>query len=233
VDEILSNVVSDQESSKIVVVEAGSWRSTLLVNLGEASAATMLSITLVYFLLVSGNKLLLNALRQIEDRRARRSVIRIFRRLRRDTSLSLALTAVSNLAVGALLAIVLWAIGIPNALLWGILAAVLRFIPYLGVVLTMALLIMVSAASFDTAWQIMLAPLSYWAITVGSSLLIEPHMFGQQLSINPVVIFISLFLWGWIWGAVGALLAVPLLTIARAVCCEIDLLRPIALAIEA
>jgi predicted PurR-regulated permease PerM len=233
VDEILSNAVSDKGDAQSVDVERDSWRTKLLASLGEVAAATVLSIALIYFLLVSGDKLVLNIIRQVQNRRLRKPVIRVFRRLKHDVSLSLAIMAVNNLAVGAVLAIVLWLIGLPNAMLWGMLAAVLRFIPYLGMVLMMALLITVSAATFDQAWQILLGPLSYWLLTAGSGLLIEPHLFGQQLSINPVVIFLSLFLWGWIWGAVGALLAVPLLTIVRAICYEVDSLRPLARAIAA
>ena len=231
VDEMLSNAVSSKKNTTTVAIERHSWRTELLAGLGEVAAATVLGISLVYFLLVSGDKLVLNIIRQVQDRRLRKPIIRVFRRLKRDVSLSLAIMAVNNLAVGVILAIVLWLIGLPNAMLWGMLAALLRFIPYLGMVLMMTLLVIVSAATFDQAWQILLAPLSYWLLTAGTGLLIEPHLFGQQLSINPVVIFLSLFLWGWIWGAAGALLAVPLLTIVRAICYEVDSLRPLARAI--
>ena len=96
-DEILSNVVSEQGNTETLVVERSSWRGKLLTSLGEAIAATMLCITLIYFLLASGNILLLNMIRQIQDRRLRKPIVRIFRRLRRDVSLSLGLMAVSLL----------------------------------------------------------------------------------------------------------------------------------------
>jgi len=108
-----------------------------------------------------------------------------------------------------------------------LIAGLARFIPYLGVILTILLLAVVSAISLDAVWLMAFAPLGYLGLTTLVGFFIEPWVHGFRMAINPVVIFVSIFFWGWLWGPVGVLLAVPLMTVIQVVLKQIPKLRPV------
>ncbi|MEP3562619.1 MAG: AI-2E family transporter, partial [Marinobacter sp.] len=115
----------------------------------------------------------------------------------------------------------------PDPAMWGLVAGLARFIPYLGNMLTIALLTLVSAVTLDTLWMMALAPLSFILLTTIVGFFLEPWIHGFRMAINPVIIFISIFFWGWLWGPVGVLLAVPLMTVIQVVLKQIPKLRPV------
>ena len=104
----------------------------------------------------------------------------------------------------------LWAIGVPSSLLWGILAAILRFIPYLGAILS-AVFPMVIAASVDPGWTMLALTAGLFAITeplVGH--VVEPLAYGRSTGLSPVAIIVAATFWTWLWGPIGLVLATPL-----------------------
>ena len=117
---------------------------------------------------------------------------------------------VNNVAYGLTVGIGLWLIGLPGAVFWGMAAMLVRFIPYLGPWIGAMLPILMSLGVFDD-W---LHPLLVVGMFVGLELLfnnvIEPHLFGAGAGISPIAVIVALFFWGWVWGGVGLLVAVPL-----------------------
>jgi predicted PurR-regulated permease PerM len=103
-------------------------------------------------------------------------------------------------------------------LLWGVAAALLNFIPFLGAVVGMSMVALVAVVSFDTLSQAALPPLLYLAATALEGGIITPLIIGRRLAINTVAILLALALWAWLWGVVGALIAVPLLVAIKAFC---------------
>jgi predicted PurR-regulated permease PerM len=120
------------------------------------------------------------------------------------------LTAATALAMALL--------GMPNPVLWGALAAVNNFIPYLGSLVTVGVLTVVAAVSFDTLGQIVAPPLIFFALTTFEGQFLTPMLLGKRLTLNPVVIFLALLIWGWLWGIPGVLMAVPLLAAFKILC---------------
>jgi predicted PurR-regulated permease PerM len=110
-----------------------------------------------------------------------------------------------GIAVGVLLAVV----GLPNPVLWGSLAGLLNFVPYLGPVIATGLVAAVALVTFDTTGPVLVAVGGCVAVNTLEGNLITPRLLGRSLPLNPVAIFLSLLYWGWVWGPVGALLAVP------------------------
>ena len=104
----------------------------------------------------------------------------------------------------------------------------LNFVPYLGPAFSLIVISTVSLLSFDTLSAAALPPLAYLAIEAVEGNLVQPMLFGRSLSLNPVAIFVSLLFWGWVWGAAGILLSVPILIAAKIACGQIDSLKPIA-----
>lgn len=117
-------------------------------------------------------------------------------------------------------------IGMPTFYLWGVMAAILNFIPYLGSVIGMIIVAVVALVTFDSALYALLAPLLYLACSTLEGQFITPAVLGRSLSLNPIVIFVSVAFWAWIWGPLGALMAVPILIIVKVIADQIEMLKP-------
>ena len=227
VEESMDELSKDEKTTtNTVVLKTDSWRNQLLTKARNGAAGLALALALTYFLLVGGDRIILNFVRQL-PKRQRRNVLQIARDSQQQIAQYLAVLSLSNLLVGITTGLICWAVGLPDPAVWGLVAGLARFIPYLGVILTIILLAVVSATSLDTLWIMAIAPLGYLALTSTVGFFIEPWIHGFRMAINPVVIFVSIFFWGWLWGPVGVLLAVPLMTIIQVVLKQIPKLRPI------
>src|SRR5437016_2126488 len=119
-------------------------------------------------------------------------------------------------------------IGLPNALLWGVMAGLLHFIPFLGAIVGISVVTLVALVTMDQLTSILLVPSAYLGLNLLEEYLFFPFLIGRRLLLNPVVIFIWLIFWGWLWGIPGALMAVPLLAIFKIVCDHIEPLAAVA-----
>jgi predicted PurR-regulated permease PerM len=115
----------------------------------------------------------------------------------------------------------LWAIGIPNPVLWGVLAGMLNFIPYIGSLIGVALVGTIALGTLPLSHAV-LAPLIYFVLTTIEGQLITPVLVGRRLSLNPVTLFLGIAFWGWLWGVVGMLFAVPLMVAVKIFCSHIE-----------
>jgi predicted PurR-regulated permease PerM len=227
VEESVGDLSQNPDStSSTVVLQTDSWRDQVLNKAQNFVAGLALALALTYFLLVGGDRIILNLVRQL-PREQRRNVLRIARDSQQQIAQFLAVLSLSNVLVGTTTGLVSWAVGLPDPAVWGLVAGLARFIPYLGVILTTTLLTIVSAISLDTFWMMTVAPLSYLLMTSTIGFFIEPWIHGFRMAINPVIIFVSIFFWGWLWGPVGVLMAVPLMTVIQVVLKQIPKLRPI------
>lgn len=217
---------SNQAKPTTVVLKTESWRSQLMSKARDGVAGLLLALALTYFLLVGGDRIIKNFVRQI-PRVQQKTALRITRDSQQQIAQYLGVLALSNTAVGVATGLMCWAIGLPDPAVWGLIAGLARFIPYLGVILTISLLAVVSAISLDVVWMMGFAPLGYLVLTTLVGFFIEPWVHGFRMAINPVVIFVSIFFWGWLWGPVGVLLAVPLMTVIQVVLKQIPKLRPV------
>lgn len=226
VEESVGDLSDSQESTSTVVLQTDSWRNQLLAKARNGAAGLALTLALTYFLLVGGDRIIQNFVRQL-PRGQRRNVLHIARDSQHQIAQFLGVLSLSNLLIGIITGLICWGVGLPDPAVWGLVAGLARFIPYLGVILTITLLAVVSATSLDTLWMMAIAPAGYLALTSTVGFFIEPWIHGFRMAINPVIIFVSIFFWGWLWGPVGVLLAVPLMTVIQVVLKQIPRLRPI------
>jgi len=217
----------DLEQPVAVVVESESWRQQVMVNARNTAVALALALALSYFLLVSGNRLIANFVAQLSSRSRRRATLHMIRDCQREMARYLGVITLSNGLVGVATALLTLAVGLPSPAVWGVLAMLLRFVPYLGVVVTVVLLLLVSAANLESPALIMVAPVGYLALNTVVGFFLEPWVHGYRISMNPIFIFVAIFFWGWLWGPVGVLLAVPLMTVIQVVLRNVEQLRPI------
>src|SRR6185436_9035231 len=121
-----------------------------------------------------------------------------------------ALQAVVNVAHGTALGLGLWAFGVPNALLWGFAGALLRFVPYLGPVVSGLLPIALSIAVFPTWSRPLWVAGFIIALEALSNNVVEPLVYGKRTGLSPLAIIVTAVFWAWLWGGLGLLLSVPL-----------------------
>jgi len=201
---------------------------TGLKFLVSAAATTIL----LYFLLASEHWVLSRCIELLPHRpRLRAGVLGGLRAAQRDISRYVASVSAINLGVGLVVAGTMWYVDLPNPGLWGAMATLMNFIPYLGPLIMCGLLLAASLASSlgDAGLAALMAPvLSYLCLHAIESNFITPMVVGKRLSLNPLSVLLSVMFWGWLWGVAGAVLAVPLLICLRSISQRNRQMRPVA-----
>jgi len=187
------------------------WLPNVLGPLVEFLASTLLVVMLVIFMLIRREDLRNRLLRVVGEGRLTLTT-RALDEAGQRISRFLVMQLIINLGFGAMLGMGLFLVGVPYAFLWGFLAAVLRFIPYVGTWVAMVLPLAVSIALLEGWTQ----PLLVFALFLGLELLtanvIEPLLFSHSTGVSPVALLIAVVFWTWLWGPIGLVLATPLTT---------------------
>jgi predicted PurR-regulated permease PerM len=197
------------------------WTGTLLVGIGE-------TLVLVYLLLASGDLFLQKLVHVMPTFSDKKRAVEINREIQQNISNYLFSVSLINIGLGVVVSGGLYFMGVPNAAMWGMLVAVLNFVPYFGPVAGMILLVTVGLLTFDTLWMGLLPAAWYLVLHLLEANLITPVLLGRRFTLNPVVIFVSLIFWTWLWGVPGALLSVPILVSIKVVCDRIPTLSSIS-----
>lgn len=134
-----------------------------------------------------------------------------------DVSAYLGTITAINVVLGIVTGAALWAIGMPYPAMWGGIVALFNYIPYFGPVLSAFLLAIGGLMTFPDIWMALLPAAISYGLHLIEANAITPLVVGHRLTISPLMILISLSFWGWVWGTLGALLAVPLLIILQTV----------------
>jgi predicted PurR-regulated permease PerM len=125
--------------------------------------------------------------------------------------------------------LLLWALGMPNPALWGVVAGVTKFVPYLGGLVCTVVLALASLLAFDEPWRVLMVPGVFLVVDTVHGNFVLPALMGRRFTLNAPVVFVGLVFWWFMWGVVGALVAVPLMAALKIVCERVDGLRRIAI----
>jgi predicted PurR-regulated permease PerM len=199
--------IKDQRGTTSVL----NWTGTILAGLGEI-------LVLIYLLLASGDLFMHKLVHLMPTLSDKKRAVEISHEVQVNISNYLFSVTLINLCLGVVAAIGFYFFGVPKAAMWGMLVAVLNYVPYFGPVMGASLLAVVGLLSFDTLWQWLMPACWYLALHMLESNLVTPILLGRRFTLNPVAIFISLIFWLWLWGIPGALLSVPILVSIKAVC---------------
>jgi predicted PurR-regulated permease PerM len=190
-------------------------------------AGALETLVLLYFLLAVGDLFLQKLIRVLPQFKDKKVAVAIARETEASISTYLFTVALVNLTLGTVVTLIMLAIGMPNPMLWGTLAALAEFIPYLGSTALLATLTLAGLVTFPSVGHALLVPGSYLAVNVVQANFISPVVLGRRLTLNPVAILVGLIFWWWIWGVAGAFIAVPLLATFKIFCDHIESLAPI------
>jgi predicted PurR-regulated permease PerM len=209
---------------RVVIAQPG-LLSQAASNILSASTTPAITFVLSLFLLASGTlfyqKIVQSFARLSEKKRA----LRIVYDIEREISHYLLTITMINIGLGVVIGFALWAVGMPTPFVWGSTAALLNFLPYIGAAMNILLVTVIAIVSFDSLSYALLAPLVLIICYVAEGQFVTPLIVGRRLEINAVSIFVAVAFWSWLWGLVGALIAVPLLVVIKVFCDHFDSLR--------
>jgi predicted PurR-regulated permease PerM len=191
-------------------------------------ASIIATLILVFVFLQHADSVLRKLVEFAPDWHAKRGVVVATRDAQRELSAYVLTISIINAVLGIATAIALWLVGLQDALLWGGVAALLNFAPYIGPILTVSALAIAGMSSTHTLLFGLLPPGIFLLLHFIESFLVTPMLAGRRLALDPIMIFLSLLLLGWMWGITGLLIAVPLLTCFKIVASRIPAWAPVA-----
>jgi predicted PurR-regulated permease PerM len=210
-----------------VVKDRDSLFSGILNNTPRVLESIAAVVLLLFFFLSSGDNFLRRLVEIAPGMTEKRIVVSIARDIEREMSLYLLTITLINFGLGLATALALMLLQVPNALLWGAMVFVLNFAPYVGASISALVLAVIGFTTFDNVGHAAAVPGTFLLLAFIEGQLVTPTILGHRLAVNPVVVFVWLVLWGWLWGIVGVLLAGPMLACFRIICQHTQALRPV------
>jgi predicted PurR-regulated permease PerM len=193
----------EQQSATVV--------TTIISILTPAVSQFILFIGALVFYLVYQERLRSTAVYFLREREARLSTLRTLSDIDESMTTYFGTFTIVNFCLGLVTVALTWLVGLPNPLLWGVLAGVLNYVPYIGPALVTGALGMVGLLTFPTLHEAAVAPLIFLVLVTVEGQLLTPTIMGRRLELNPFAVFLAIAFCTWLWGPMGAFLAVPLL----------------------
>ncbi len=225
--EKIAKVSGGQDTAPKVQVTTESLGARVLSKMTELVSSAVVMFILLYFLLASGDLFLRKLIKVTPNLADKKRAVEIARQIETEVSAYLATITLINVVLGLAVWGALALAGVPNPLLWGVLATFANYIPYLGPILMVSVLTMVGLLTFPDVPHALLPPGAFLGLHVLETFLITPMILGRRLTLNPVMIFLGLTFWGWLWGIAGAILAVPIMVALKIFCDHVEALAPV------
>ncbi len=226
--ENLTTTESERNKPPAVEVKEHSLTDRLMVQTPELLVSALTMLILLYFLLAYDEVFLTKLIKLMPTLSDRKRAVSIAHEIEAQVSRYLFTVTIINCCLGVAVGATVGLLGLPNPLMWGVMVAVLNFIPYLGALTGIICMTLGAVLSFDSMGYALLFPLSYFVIATLEGNFITPFVMGRSLTLNPVLVLLSLTFWGWMWGITGIILAVPILAAFKIFCSHIEPMEPLA-----
>ena len=225
ISEQVSEITEIEDNAERVVVEGPSLAEQALSQVQELFVSVAATVVLLFFLLSHKRGKAERIIAGLSDRDQRSQWLDAVKQVQSNISLYLRTITMINAGLGVTTAAIMAFLGLPDPVLWGLLAAIANFVPYIGPLAVLVLILGASLFTFDTWLGVVLPPAAFFLLTSIEGQILTPLILGRKLVIDPVVVFLAILFWGWLWGIPGALLAVPIVTMCKIVCDSIDSLK--------
>jgi predicted PurR-regulated permease PerM len=212
---------SEAEDAPVPVeIKQPAWVGNMSYLTGTGNVLTFLTISgvLLYFLLAHGDELLRRVMKSLPDFTSRRRLLEVIQNVQEGLGSYLAQVSLINFALGVAVGFAMWILGMPSPVLWGVMAFLFNFIPIVGAIAGAAIIFIVALVTFEPTYYAFVVTLTYLTLTTLEGQFITPSILGRSMSINPIVVFLAISVWGWMWGMMGVFLSVPLLIATRMAC---------------
>lgn len=218
----VGNISAADPSVQQVEVQQPTLIDSAMGVVSNTGATLAVALVLASFLLASGDMFYIKLVQSFQTMSGKKRALTMVYDIERRVSRYLLTIAIINAGLGLCVGTALYFIGMPYAYIWGIAAFLLNFLPYLGALGGVALVAALSIITFDSFSYALLAPAAYMTLTTIEGNFVTPTLVGRRMELNTVAVFLTVVLWGWLWGIAGALVAVPFLVVFKVVADNIE-----------
>jgi predicted PurR-regulated permease PerM len=214
----VENMTNSGDAPRTVAIEQPGLLSMAAGTLASFMSLSAAGLVLAMFLLASGNlfyEKLVAALPTFSDKRR---AVKTVRDVERQISRYFLTITLINAGLGVCVFMALYAIGFDNPAMWGALAFCLNFLPFVGALIGAAGVAAYGVIASDTLLSGLLPAAVYLCLTTLEGQFLTPSILGRRLELNTVSVFLTVIIWGWLWGIPGALMAVPFLVMVKVIC---------------
>ena len=226
VEDITKNA-SGQPPTPKVEVKQPAFINTLFTYTKSFATGMIETVVLLFFMLAAGDLFMHKLVKVLPTLHDKKKAVEIASEVQHSLSTFLFTITMINAVFGLAVGLSAFLLGLPNPVLWGVLAGALNFIPYFGPIIGSVILLIVGFLTFDSPVRAILPSIVYITLHAVESNLITPMILGRRLTLNPLVIFLSIMFWTWLWGIPGALLSIPMLMMLKIFCDHFKPLAPI------
>jgi predicted PurR-regulated permease PerM len=226
--ENLAAPASSPTKTPVVEVKQHPIADQLYLHTTEFVVGALTMLILLYFLLAYDEVFLTKLIKLMPALSDKKRAVAIAHEIESQISRYLFTVTIINLCLGAAVGTTVGLLGLPNPLMWGAMVALLNFVPYLGALTGIVCMTLGAVLSFDSLSYALLFPACYFALATLEGNFVTPFVMGRSLTLNPVLVLLSLTFWGWMWGIVGVILAVPILAAFKIFCSHIEPMEPLA-----
>jgi len=224
----IEKLASTNADGKTVEVKQHPISEMFFVRTPELIADAVLLTILLYFMLVYDQVFIAKLVKLLPTLSDKKMAVAIAHDIESQISRYLFTITAINASLGAAVGIAVGLLGLHNPVMWGVMVAVLNFVPYLGALTGIICMTIGAVLSFNSLGYALIFPGVYLAFGTLEGSFITPWVMGRSLSLNPVIILLSLMFWGWLWGIVGVILAVPILAAFKIFCAQVKPMEPLA-----
>jgi predicted PurR-regulated permease PerM len=211
----IATIFGDTNAMTVRFADTGGTITGIAMIAPAIGAQVLLFLASLYFFVATRQHIRVSVLSLCVSRAMRWRTAHVFSDVEEKVSRFLLSVTVINVGVGVAVSLGMWALGVPSPLLWGALAAVTNYVPYVGQAVMIVILASVGLGTQSDLTGILAPTACYLFITFIEGQIITPQVLGRTMTLNPFLIFLSITLWLWAWGPVGGLVAVPSLLIVQ------------------
>ncbi len=219
---------SDPRAPKPVALKSTGMTDSLFGRTQEFAVSSVLLLILLYFLLAYDEVFLTKVIKMMPTLADKKRAVTIAHEIETHVSRYLLTITLINTGLGIAVGTTVGLLGLSNPIMWGTMVALLNFVPYVGAMTGILAMSIGAILSYDNVGYAMLFPAAYLLIATIEGNFVTPYVMGRSLTLNPVIILLSLTFWGWMWGIVGIILAVPILAAFKIFCAHVEEMEPIA-----
>lgn len=200
-----------QTPAPAVATESAMSEAAMVTATGATLTSFAACMILTVFLLSGGPPMLARMAASLATNLHAAHALRVIEAIRKELGRYYGTIALINLGLGAATALAMMGLGVPNPVLWGAMAALLNFIPYVGSATTLAVLTVVAVISFDSTSKVLAVAGTFLALATLEGQVVQPLLVGRRLELNPILVFLAVWFGGWFWGIAGIVIAIPTL----------------------
>ena len=226
--EKIEKLATTNVENKTVEVKRHPIIEMLFMRTPEFIASAVLLSILLYFLLINDQVFIAKLVKVLPTLSDKKTAVGIAQDIESQVSRYLFTITAINSCLGLAVGTTVGVLGLRNPVMWGVMVALLNFVPYLGAFTGIICMTIGATLSFESLGYALIFPSVYLTFGVLEGSFITPWVMGRSLTLNPVIILLSLTFWGWMWGIVGIILAVPILAAFKIFCTHIKSMEPLA-----